>query len=93
MIKIIWEEVEKKYGKEIADKMAKSQYLQGITMKVKAICKKCGNNCNLIETKKAKCNNCGEIDDFTIIQDIYECDLDLAYRDIVNEFIDPKEWD
>ena len=32
---MIWEEVEKKYGKELADKMNKSQYLQGITIEMR----------------------------------------------------------
>lgn len=31
---MIWEEVEKKYGKEIADKMNKSKYLHGITVEL-----------------------------------------------------------
>ena len=31
---MIWEEVEKKYGKELADKMRKSKYLQGITVEL-----------------------------------------------------------
>ena len=31
---MIWEEVEKKYGKEIADKMSKSKYLRGITIEL-----------------------------------------------------------
>ena len=29
---MIWEEVEKEYGKEIADKMKSSRYLRGITL-------------------------------------------------------------
>lgn len=29
---MIWEEVERKYGKKTADKMRKSKYLTGITM-------------------------------------------------------------
>ena len=31
---MIWEEVGKKYGKEIADKMSKSKYLRGITVEL-----------------------------------------------------------
>ena len=31
---MIWEDVEKKYGKELADKMRKSKYLQGITVEL-----------------------------------------------------------
>ena len=30
---MIWSDVEKKYGKEIADKMAKSEYLMAITVR------------------------------------------------------------
>ena len=33
-IKMIWEEVEKKYGKELANKISKSKYLQGITVEL-----------------------------------------------------------
>lgn len=32
---MFWEEVEKKYGKRLANKMKKSKYLQGITMTLK----------------------------------------------------------
>ena len=31
---MIWEEVIKKYGKELADKMSKSKYLQEITVEL-----------------------------------------------------------
>ena len=31
---MIWEDVEKKYGKELADKMSKSKYLKGITVEL-----------------------------------------------------------
>ena len=31
-IKMLWSDVEKKYGKETAKKMSKSQYLRGITL-------------------------------------------------------------
>ena len=31
---MIWSEVIKKYGKELADKMRKSKYLQGITVEL-----------------------------------------------------------
>ena len=31
---MIWSEVEKKYGKELATKMSKSKYLQGITIEL-----------------------------------------------------------
>ncbi len=30
---MIWEDVELRYGKKLTDKMKKSQYLQGITVK------------------------------------------------------------
>ncbi|GAI09732.1 unnamed protein product [marine sediment metagenome] len=33
---MIWEEVEEKYGKEIADKMKKSKMMCGITMSLRA---------------------------------------------------------
>jgi hypothetical protein len=32
---MIWREVEEKYGKKIADKMKKSQYLNGVTCGMK----------------------------------------------------------
>ena len=31
---MIWEEVEEKYGKEMADKISKSKYLHGITISI-----------------------------------------------------------
>jgi len=34
VIEMIWEEVEKTYGKKIAKKMERSQYLRGITVEM-----------------------------------------------------------
>ena len=31
---MIWSDVEKKYGKELANKMSKSKYLRGITVEL-----------------------------------------------------------
>jgi hypothetical protein len=77
---MIWKEVEAKYGKEIADKMAKSNWLQGITLVARR------KSDGLPAEHKDYLSG-----DFEF--DYYEDDLDRAYRDVMGQKISVTEWD
>lgn len=81
---MIWKEVESKYGKKIANKMHKSNYLQGITVSI-IDCPYCKG---LIINKK--CKICK---DKQRLIDIPERDIDLAYRDVKKQKIYDCELD
>ena len=96
---MIWPEVEKKYGKELADKMKDSQMLVGITVELYYKCKECGeryyDRSLMIDVRDSnnKCFNCGKDCGCDLYTDIPERDIYLAYKDVTGKPIHPLEWD
>lgn len=75
-----WEEVEEKYGVETANKMKRSQWLQGITVLAR---KK--SDCRPATYEDYECGN--------IVFEYPEEDIERAYLDVTGQSQKITDWD